>query len=128
MFGLAAARPINLRRGLPFRRQARNSIKGVAMTNEERFIASCEEVGEADVRDKLSTGRYGERKTVWAGSWLEKVESGKSDATRAEERSSLLRNSTTANRYFARATSNKIVSIAALVAVVAGLLVVFKII
>jgi hypothetical protein len=60
---------------------------GVAMTNEERFVASCEEVGEADVRNKLSAGRYSERKAVWASTWLENVESGKSDATRAEERS-----------------------------------------
>ena len=103
-------------------------MKGVAITNEERFIASCEEVGETDVRDKLSAGRYGERKTMWASSWLEKVQSSKSDATKAEERSSLLRNSTTPNRYFAYTTSNRILSIAALVAVVAGLLVVFKII
>ncbi len=71
---------------------------------------------------------------MWASSWLEKVQSGKSDATKAEERSSLLRNSTTTNRYFAYAASaigmnrNKILSIAVLVAVVAGLLVVFKII
>ena len=77
----------------------------VAMTNEERFIASCEEVGETDVRNKLSAGRYGERKTMWATSWLEKVDSGKSDATKADERSRLLRNATTANRYFAYATS-----------------------
>jgi len=75
------------------------------MTNEERFIASCEEVGETDVRDKLNAGRYGERKTMWASSWLEKVESGKSDATKAEERSSLARLSTSANRYFTYAVS-----------------------
>jgi len=74
------------------------------MTNEERFIASCEEVGETDVRDKLSAGRYGERKTIWASSWLERMDSGKSDATKAEERSGLLPNSTTANRYFSYAT------------------------
>ena len=65
------------------------------MTNEERFIASCEMVGEADVRVKLSAGRYSERKTMWASSWLDKVENGKSDATKAEERSSNLRSSWT---------------------------------
>ena len=68
---------------------------GTAMTNEERFIASCERVGEADVRDKLSAGRYSESKTMWASSWLDKVGSGKSDATKAEERSSPLRSSWT---------------------------------
>ena len=68
---------------------------GTAMTNEERFIASCERVGEADVRDKLSAGRYSERKTMWASSWLDKVGSGKSDAAKAEERSSPLRSSWT---------------------------------
>ena len=68
---------------------------GVAMTNEERFIASCEEVGETDVRDKLNAGRYGERKTMWASSWLDKVGVGKSDATKAEERSNSLRSSWT---------------------------------
>ena len=67
---------------------------GVAMTNEERFIASCETVGEADVRSKLSADRYSERKAVWASAWLEKMESGKSDATKAEEVSSRLRSST----------------------------------
>lgn len=75
------------------------------MTNEERFIVSCEGVGETGVRDKLNAGRYGERKTMWASSWLEKVESGKSDATRAEERSRLVRLSPTANRYFNNTTS-----------------------
>jgi hypothetical protein len=70
------------------------------MTNEERFNASCELVGEADVRAKLSAGRYSERKTEWASSWLETVESGKSDATRAEESSSQLRSSRNARPYF----------------------------
>ncbi|MEP7130102.1 MAG: hypothetical protein ABI770_03135 [Sphingomicrobium sp.] len=70
------------------------------MTNEERFIASCEMVSEAEVRDKLSTGRYSEQKALWASSWLEKVESGKSDATKAEERSSLLPRSASAHPYF----------------------------
>jgi hypothetical protein len=55
------------------------------MTNEERFIASCESVGEADVRQKLNADRYTGTKAVWASSWLEQVESGKSDATKAEE-------------------------------------------
>ena len=68
---------------------------GVAMTNEERFIASCEKVGEADVRDKLSAGRYSERKTMWASSWLDKVGTGKSDAIKAEEKSGPLRSSWT---------------------------------
>jgi hypothetical protein len=72
---------------------------GLAMTNEERFIASCEKVSEAEVRDKLSTGRYSERKAEWASNWLDKVESGKSDATRAEERSSLLSKSASATTY-----------------------------
>jgi hypothetical protein len=77
----------------------------VAMTNEERFIASCETVGEADVRDKLATGRYSERKVVWANTWLDKFESGKSDATKAEESSSRLRSSTKAYPYFIYAIS-----------------------
>lgn len=56
------------------------------MTNEERFIASCRSVGEADVRQKLNAERYSGPKAVWAASWLEEVESAKSDATRAEEK------------------------------------------
>ena len=60
------------------------------MTNEERFIASCASVGEADVRQKLSAGRYSERRTVWATNWLEQLDNGKSDATKAEERSGSL--------------------------------------
>ena len=71
----------------------------VAMTNEERFIASCQSVGEADVRQKLNANRYGGRRAEWASSWLEQVESGKSDATRAEERSSGLP-ATGRNRHF----------------------------
>ena len=67
---------------------------GVALTNEERFIASCETVGEADVRGKLSADRYSERKAVWASAWLEKMESGKSDATKTEEITNRLRSST----------------------------------
>jgi hypothetical protein len=78
---------------------------GVALTNEERFVASCEEVGEADVRSKLSAGRYSERKAVWASDWLEKVESGKSDATRAEERSIRLPSSTKGGPYFIYASA-----------------------
>lgn len=65
----------------------------VARTNEERFVISCESAGEADVRQKLSSGQYSENRTLWANSWLEQRESGKSDATRAEERSVLSRNS-----------------------------------
>jgi hypothetical protein len=61
-----------------------------AMTNEERFIASCLSVGEADVRQKLNANRYSGQRAVWANSWLEQMESGKSDATLAEEKSSRL--------------------------------------
>ena len=78
---------------------------GLAMTNEERFIASCEKVSEAEVRDKLSTGRYSERKAEWASNWLEKVESGKSDATKAEERSRRVGNPASARTYFVYAVS-----------------------
>ena len=78
---------------------------GLAMTNEERFIASCEKVSEAEVREKLSTGRYSERKAEWASSWLERVEGGKSDATKAEERSSRLRNPARAKTYLIYAVS-----------------------
>ena len=72
---------------------------GLAMTNEERFIASCEKVTEAEVRDKLDTGRYSERKAEWASNWLDKVESGKSDATKAEEGSRLLSKSAGTTTY-----------------------------
>ena len=78
---------------------------GLALTNEERFIASCEKVSEAEVRNKLSAGRYSERKAEWASSWLEKVESGKSDATKAEERSARLGNPASARTYFVYAVS-----------------------
>jgi hypothetical protein len=61
------------------------------MTNEERFIASCESVGEADVRQKLNADRFSVRKAAWAGDWLQQVESAKTDATKAEEKSSGLR-------------------------------------
>ena len=77
----------------------------LAMTNEERFIASCEKVSEAEIRNKLSTGRYSERKAEWASSWLEKVESGKSDATKAEERSARLGSPASARTYFVYAVS-----------------------
>ena len=60
-------------------------------TNEERFVASCQNVGEADVRQKLSAGRFSERRAKWASDWLEQLENSKSDATKAEERSSRLR-------------------------------------
>jgi hypothetical protein len=70
------------------------------MTNEERFIASCESVGEADVRQKLNADRFSSQKTLWATDWLEQVESAKSDATKAEERSSGLRMAAGTNRHF----------------------------
>jgi len=63
----------------------------VAMTNQERFVASCESLGEADVRQKLAANQYTDRRIVWASDWLEALENGKSDALKAEERSSLLR-------------------------------------
>jgi hypothetical protein len=75
-------------------------LRPMAMTNEERFIASCESVGEADVRQKLSAGRYGGSKVLWAGDWLEQVESAKSDATKADEKSSRLRMAAGTNRNF----------------------------
>jgi hypothetical protein len=62
----------------------------VAMTNEERFIASCQTAGELDVRQKLNSDRYGGLKAGWASNWLEQVESAKSDATKAEEKNSRL--------------------------------------
>jgi len=74
------------------------------MTNEERFIASCQGVGEADVRQKLNADRYSGRKAVWASNWLEQVESGKTDATKAEERSSRLPKKGL-SRHFASAAS-----------------------
>jgi len=74
------------------------------MTNEERFIASCQSLGEANVRQKLNADGYGGQRAVWASSWLDQVESGKSDATKAEERNSLLRR-TRPNRLFAPAVS-----------------------
>ena len=61
-----------------------------AMTNEERFIASCRSVGEADVRQKLNANRYTGQRAVWANSWLEQIDCGKSDATKAEEKSGRL--------------------------------------
>ena len=61
------------------------------MTNEERFIASCVSVGEADVRQKLNANRFSGRKVAWAGDWLELIDSAKTDVTKAEERSSRLR-------------------------------------
>lgn len=42
-------------------------------------------MGEADVRQKLGADRYSPQKAIWASEWLEQVESGKSDATKAEE-------------------------------------------
>ena len=62
----------------------------VAMTNEERFIGSCNSVGEAEVRARLNADRYSAGKAVWAAAWLDQVEGAKSDATRAEERRSRL--------------------------------------
>jgi hypothetical protein len=59
------------------------------MTNEERFLASCANVGEAAVRQKLSIGRYEGRRASWAKEWLDRVDNGKSEATKAEERSLL---------------------------------------
>ena len=70
------------------------------MTNEERFIASCETVGEADVRQKLNADRYSGQKVIWANEWLEQVEDAKSDATKAEERSSGLRIAAGTHRHF----------------------------
>jgi hypothetical protein len=75
------------------------------MTNEERFIASCVSAGETDVRQKLNADRYSEQKAVWAGDWLEQVESAKSDATKAEETSSRLRMTASPRRHFAFAVS-----------------------
>jgi hypothetical protein len=56
------------------------------MTNEERFIGSCNSVGEAEVRARLNADRYSAGKALWAAAWLERVEGAKSDATKAEER------------------------------------------
>jgi hypothetical protein len=77
-----------------------SDLRRMAMTNEERFIASCESVGEADVRQKLNADRFGGSKAAWASDWLERVESAKSDATKAEERSSRVRMAAGANRHF----------------------------
>jgi len=88
------------------------------MTNEERFIASCENVGEADVRQKLGAGRFSERRAVWASAWLEQVESGKSDATKAEEKSSRLRKSAKKNAHVAPAVAGIVVVLLVVAAIV----------
>src|SRR5437763_14671490 len=77
-----------------------NGLRTIAMTNEERFIASCQGAGEADVRQKLTAGRYGGSKALWASDWLEQVESAKSDATKAEESSSRVRIAAGTSRQF----------------------------
>jgi hypothetical protein len=94
----------------------------MAMTNEERFIASCETAGEADVRQKLGASRYSERRALWAGNWLEQLENGKSDATKAEERSSGLRKAAKPNRFTRLA-----VAAVTLVLLIAGATVLLKI-
>jgi hypothetical protein len=81
----------------------------MAMTNEERFIASCESLGEADVRQKLNADRYGGSKAVWASDWLEQVESAKSDATKAEESRSRVRIAAGTNRHFALGLSTLLI-------------------
>jgi hypothetical protein len=83
---------------------SKNGPISVALTNEERFIASCQNVGEADVRLKLNADRYSGRKAVWASSWLEQMASGKSDAANAEERSHALAR-TRRSRHVAAAVS-----------------------
>jgi hypothetical protein len=88
------------------------------MTNEERFIVSCEAVGEADVRAKLSASRYSELKSSWASSWLQRIDNDKSDTTKAEERSSRLQDlSRTKNR---SVTAKLALLIAVMVAALAG--------
>ena len=74
-----------------------------AMSNEERFVAACRLEGEAGVRQKLATSRYSEVKAGWASGWLEEVESGKSDATKAQERSAGILNAKKPGRYLAAA-------------------------
>jgi hypothetical protein len=69
------------------------------MTNEERFVASCQSTGEADVRQKLGAARYSAQKAIWATNWLEQFETGKSDATKPEESAALLK--TRSNRHLA---------------------------
>ena len=76
-----------------------------AMTNEERFVASCVREGEVCVRQKLSAGKYSERRTAWASNWLEQIESGKSEATKADEKSRANLKATQPNRLFVGATS-----------------------
>ena len=70
-----------------------------AFTNEERFIASCKIAGEADVRQKLGAGRYSERRTQWATAWLEQLDLGKSDSTKAEEQGLRLLKSPASSAY-----------------------------
>lgn len=93
----------------------------VALTNEQRFIVSCQNVGEADVRQKLSAGRFSERRAEGASNWLEQVENGKSDATKAEERGSRLAASANPRRYIASA-----VSVFILVLLIAGAIALLK--
>jgi hypothetical protein len=60
------------------------------MTNEERFIASCQRIGESEVRQKLNADRYEGQRAVWAASWLAQVDGSKSEDTKAEEKARLL--------------------------------------
>ena len=83
--------------------QVRPLVTG-AMSNEERFIAACSLEGEAGVRQKLAAGRYSEAKSGWAGGWLEEVESGKSEATKAQERIAGILSAKEPSRYVVAAT------------------------
>jgi hypothetical protein len=83
------------------------------MTNEERFIASCQSLGEADVRQKLNAARFSGRRADWASTWLGQLESAKSDDIKAEENTGLL--TARPNRHVAA-----VVSALVLVSLVAG--------
>jgi len=67
------------------------------MTDEERFIAKCEEQGEKQVRDNLNTHKYNKKKATWAANWIENRERARAEASQAEEASDR-RSSTKATR------------------------------
>lgn len=89
----------------------------MALTNQERFVAACQIEGGAGVRNKLNTGRYSEAKTIWASNWLEQVDGGKSDATRAQEGSTRLLNAKEPGRRLVAIISLMLVMVAVAAAV-----------
>lgn len=97
------------------------------MNAEPDFIRKCEALGYTQVRDNLATGKYRDRKAIWAHNWVDKLDRARAQNAEAQA-TSIARSSAESSRDQAGAAreANWISKLALIVAILALIVAFFK--